>query len=193
MLPNIHIFGIQGSGKDTQAALLASRFGLTHLSSGALLRKRSEIGDETSAEITAYLEKGQLVPLELLYLVIDQALEALTDTKGIVAAGITRTLEELEGLKVHWNSHGLDSPFGVLLDVSESVAFERAKLRHRADDTDEVLEARFALYHTETEPVLDTLKAAGRLITIDGEQSIEAVQVELLKAVEPYLRDHGIN
>lgn len=192
MLPNIHIFGIQGSGKDTQAARLAAHFGLVHLSSGQLFRQRIQAGDTVAQFIAHSLAAGQLVPDDLLFGLLVDALRAFPQPQGIAGAGLIRTLSQYRGFQERWAEFQLDQPFGIELQVSEEVARARATNRNRTDDTIETLSERFRLYHMETEPVIAELRSTGNLVSVNGEQGIEEISRELIELISKrFTRLHG--
>jgi adenylate kinase len=141
MWPNLHIFGIQGSGKDTQAAKLAQHYGLQHISSGDLVRARAHGGDEIAQQLDADLHKGRLIDDNILFALVDQKLRQLDG--GIVGAGVIRTLTQHDHFSALWSSLNLDEPFAIELKISEELARERVFSRLRSDDTEEALRERF--------------------------------------------------
>lgn len=175
MRPNLHIFGIQGSGKDTQAGNIAKHYGLVHLSSGALFRARMELGDTVGQFIAKEVHAGHLLPDEFLLQSLETALHTIAPEQGVICAGILRTTKQYQSIQPIWQEHSFEAPFGILLEVSEAVARERALKRHRSDDTNEALTERFRIYHEQTEPVLSLLETAGRLIRVNGESTPEEV------------------
>ncbi|HSI20632.1 MAG TPA: nucleoside monophosphate kinase [Verrucomicrobiae bacterium] len=187
MLPNIHIFGIQGSGKDTQASRIAATYGLVHISSGALFRSRMEIQDTVGIFLAKEIHAGRLLPDEFLYQVVEVALQRLPEGTGIVGAGIIRTLTQLEGLAPHWEKAGVAQPLGILLEVSPEVAMQRALDRRRSDDTAAALEERFSAFNTQTKPVLDRLAEQQSLIKVNGERSMDEVFADIQAALATHL------
>jgi adenylate kinase len=185
MRPNLHIFGIQGSGKDTQAGNIAKHYGLVHLSSGALFRARMEMSDTVGQFIAKEIHAGHLLPDEFLFQSLETALHTLSPEQGIICAGVLRTTAQYSGLQQMWQENSFEPPLGILLEVSEPVAQQRALNRNRSDDTLGALAERFRSYHTQTEPILEILAQEGRLIRVNGEQTPDevftAIQAELDK------------
>lgn len=189
MHPNIHIFGIQGSGKDTQASLLAKRFNLVHISSGAILRSRIEQHDTLSDALESYLDSGQLVPASILLPVISETVATRPEGSGIVGAGMLRTEEELRWFAEQWATLDLMHPFGIELVVSETTARERIARRKRSDDTPDAIERRFTSYRLETLPVVEILRTEGSLVSIDGEGSVEVIAERIAEHVKGVITD----
>lgn len=193
MLPNLHIFGIQGSGKDTQATRLAQHFNLALISSGDLIRKRIADGDATAEHLEELLSEGKLVPNEIIYALLEEALDGDLE-QGVVCAGIIRTESQRTALVRHWAKHNLDQPFALELRVSEEVALERCLKRSRSDDTPDALAERFRTYHEQTEPLLEYFRETNRFLQIDGELEPTVVTEQLYEMLPTYYPLlHGAN
>jgi adenylate kinase len=186
MQPNLHFFGIQGSGKDTQASRLATILGLYHLSSGSIIRSRMELQDELGITLSKLVHTGHLVPDELYLPLVLQELAHQVQGKGIVAAGVIRTTNQLSWFEQRWAHYNLSLPLAIHLDISDELARERILIRGRSDDTDEAIAERFQQYHVETHSVLAAFEADGRLVRIDGAQSVEEVTIQLLSLLPEY-------
>lgn len=192
MRPNLHIFGLQGSGKDTQAAKLAQRFQLAHLSSGALFRARMELADTVGVFMSKEIHAGHLLPDEFLVQAVENALHNLPTEQGIICAGILRTPNQQRLLQPTWKEYEFEVPFGIVLDVNEETAKQRALARNRSDDTPQALQERFQLFHTQTEPVLEQLEHQHHLVRINGDQGIEEVFSDICKALESHRSLHHV-
>ncbi|MBE9501777.1 MAG: adenylate kinase [Dehalococcoidia bacterium] len=94
----IVLLGAPGSGKGTQAAVVAQRLGIDHIASGDLFREAANRGDELGQEVKAYMEKGLLVPDEVVIKMILERLSASDSARGFILDGFPRTLEQAEAL-----------------------------------------------------------------------------------------------
>lgn len=189
MLPNLHVFGIQGSGKDTQASLIANEYGLTTLSSGALFRERMAMRDTVGTFIAQQIHAGNLLPDEFLFQVVENALRNLPIKQGIACSGIIRTVRQYETFEPLWKELGYDEPVGIFLEISDKVAEERALARKRSDDTPEALQKRFEAYHELTEPTIALMDKKDSLIRVNGDQPRDAVFKDILTALNKRLPD----
>jgi len=193
MLPNIHILGIQGSGKGTQSALLVEKFSFSYISSGELFRKRAAQGDAFGEELKAELTAGRLLEDRHLFQAIEDYLATTTITKGFLGDGVIRTTNQYHGLQKMWELHDLEQPLLIHLILSEEKAMQRIAHRQaelakigtakREDDTPEGIRQRFVHFHTLTEPVIQLFEEAGRCIHIDADQSVEEIHVQISTAL----------
>lgn len=94
----IVLLGAPGSGKGTQAAVVAQRLGIDHIASGDLFREAANRGDELGQEVKAYMEKGLLVPDEVVIKMILERLSASDSARGFILDGFPRTLEQVKAL-----------------------------------------------------------------------------------------------
>jgi len=207
MLPNIHIIGIQGSGKGTQSARLVEKYHFNYLASGNLFRERAQKKDAFGQEIAHEMHAGHLIPNSYLYQVIREYLVEHRVKKGLLGDGVIRTIEQFYSLEPVWKQHKLDEPLLIHLLLSEEEAVRRiehrkkeqeesekrnyhlmysGKLLHRTDDNPLAIKERFALFHKMTEPVIKTLEAEGRCITIDAGPSPDEVFASICAALEEH-------
>lgn len=177
---NIILFGPPGSGKGTQSDKLVERFGLIHLSTGNLLRQ--EIADKTplGTEAKNFIDKGQLVPDEVVIGMIDTQLERYADAKGFLFDGFPRTVAQAEALDKLLALKKTAICKVLALEVSEEELVKRLVKRGetsgRSDDTDEnIIRNRFNVYKKETEPVAGHYAQSGKLVRIKGEGSVEDI------------------
>lgn len=180
----ILILGPQGSGKGTQAKRLAATHGIAHVSTGDILRAAVAEGTELGRRVAPILERGDLVPDELM---IDLIRERLEREDGFVLDGFPRTLAQAEALDSMLAGIGRPLDAVLLLEVSDEVSsarmLGRALEEGRVDDAPEVIANRLRLYHELTEPVVARYRAAGTLIEIDGERTIDEVEAEIERAL----------
>lgn len=158
--------GPQGSGKSTQAEIIAKKLSVPHIETGSLYRELAGSNSEIGRKIKAALEKGSLVDDATTFEVVDQHLSEMKN--GFVIDGFPRTL-----LQAKKNLFPIDAVFFLRLGNTE--ATKRLLLRHRVDDTPELIAERLRLYHEQTEPILNYYQEAGKLIEINGEKSIEEI------------------
>jgi adenylate kinase len=170
------ILGPQGSGKGTQAKLLAGSRALAHVATGDILRSAIADGTELGRRVAPILERGDLVPDELM---IDLIRERLERENGFVLDGFPRTIPQAEALEAMLAEIGKPLDAVVLLSVSDDVATERLHARSisegRADDSPEAIRNRLRLYHELTEPLVERYRDDGTLVAVDGEGTVEEV------------------
>ncbi|MBU6389103.1 nucleoside monophosphate kinase [Patescibacteria group bacterium] len=191
MKPNIHILGIQGSGKGTQSDLLHQKYGFNTVSSGALFRTRAAQSDEFGTYLAKELAVGHLIADTHLFALVEEYLQANPIPVGFVGDGVIRTAAQYEGLQPVWKRYDLDTPLLFYLDLSDTLAIQRIENRirqsggqRRSDDNPEGIAARFQAYHRQTAPVISLFEAAGRCIQIKADQSIEAIHAQIVSAIE---------
>lgn len=178
---NLIVMGPVGSGKSTQAELLAKALGLSLFNAGDLLYFKSQEDTSSGRKIRQIMETGGLVGDQLVLGLIEEHLEGKEHT-GIIIDGFPRSL---------WQAQNFIFPIdGVIyLVVRDEVNKERLLKRGRKDDTSEIIDKRLLLYHKETEPILDFYRKKGILIEVDGERSIEAIQKDIVAQVEGKLNE----
>lgn len=164
----ILLIGPQGSGKSTQAKLLAEFLKIPLISTGDILREKAEV-DETIRQV---LNEGHLVDDQTIARIVKDRLSKDDCLNGCVIDGYPRTLEQMRLF-----DPGFDKVFS--LDVPEEIVVKRLMSRGRADDTLELIKRRLDLYYKQTEPLLDYYKKLGILINIRGLGDIETIQQDL--------------
>ncbi|HLD54127.1 MAG TPA: adenylate kinase [Sediminibacterium sp.] len=189
---NIILFGPPGSGKGTQSEKLIEKYGLKHLSTGDLLR--SEIARQTPLGLEAknLMDKGQLVPDEVVIGMISSALEANPDAKGFLFDGFPRTTAQSEALDKLLKLK--QTEIGVLLamEVSEEELVKRLLNRGltsgRSDDTNEtVIRARIVEYKDKTTVVANYYSQFDKVVTIKGEGTVEEIFSSLCSEIDKRL------
>jgi adenylate kinase len=186
---NLILFGPPGSGKGTQSEKIVNKFGLKHLSTGDLLRR--EIADKTPLGMEAknFMDKGQLVPDEVVIGMIDSSLEKNPGAKGFLFDGFPRTAAQAEALDKLLALKKTSITKVLALEVSEEELVKRLLKRGetsgRSDDTnEEVIRKRFAVYQKETSAVADHYKALGKFESIKGEGTVDEIFESLTNAIE---------
>ena len=170
---NLILFGPPGSGKGTQSEKLISRYGLKHISTGDLLR--SEISRQTplGQEAKNFMDKGQLVPDEVVIGMISSALDENPKVKGFLFDGFPRTATQAEALDKLLELKKTSISIMLALDVSEEELVKRLAKRGetsgRSDDNNEgVIRARIAEYNSKTAAVADYYRGFDKVVLVKG-------------------------
>ncbi len=179
---NLILFGPPGAGKGTQASRLKERFGLAHIATGDMLRAAVEAESELGKRAKAIMERGELVPDELMIALIAERIEEPDCRSGFILDGFPRTIPQAEALEELLARKGLRLTAVIALEVPDEVLSARIERRvqesggARSDDTPETLRRRIAVYHQQTAPLLDYYRRKGLLYTVDGTRSIDEVE-----------------
>ena len=186
---NLILFGPPGSGKGTQSEKIIEKFHLVHLSTGDLLR--SQIAQQTALGLEAktLMDKGHLVPDEVVVGMISTALEENPDAKGFLFDGFPRTAAQAEALDGLLEIKQTPVKVMLALDVSEDELVKRILKRGqssgRSDDTDEsIIAARVAEYKNKTEAVADYYRKSDKVVMVPGEGSIDEIFERLSAEIE---------
>lgn len=178
-----------GAGKGTQADRLAAHYGITHLSSGALLRGEVSQATRIGKIAAEYLERGDLVPDDLVFEMMSARVLEAARNGGYVLDGFPRTLHQAE--KAHSLAHDNEEiTLQAVIYLRAGVEELRNRLRARAhqegrnDDTEVGVAHRFEVFDAETQPLLGFYAKRGILVEVDGEQSVEEVFVDITEAVD---------
>jgi adenylate kinase len=177
---NLILFGPPGSGKGTQSEKLIAKYGLKHLSTGDILR--SEIANQTPLGIEAkkLMDKGQLVPDEVVIGMISSALDANPQAKGFLFDGFPRTPAQAEALDklLELKKTSIAAMLALIVSEEELVKrlMKRGETSGRSDDTNEtVIRARIAEYRNKTEVVADYYRNFDKVVTVKGEGTVDDI------------------
>jgi adenylate kinase len=175
------LIGAPGSGKGTQAERLAQRYGITHISSGDLLREHVREQTALGRQIQSYVDRGDLVPTGVVVDMLRKPVVAAVDAGGYVLDGFPRTVEQAQAAFPTAHALGAEVQAAVHLDVPRAELVRRLLARGRgSDDTQEVIEHRLQVYLDETVPLLDYYANREWMFAVDGAQPPDAVHQEIV-------------
>ena len=183
---NVLLLGIQGSGKGTQAKRIAAEYDLAHIATGDILREAIAEGNTLGEQVRAILDRGDLVPDETMIELIRGELTRADD--GFVLDGFPRTMAQADALDEMLDEE--EKPLTIVfeLQVPDEVArdrlLKRAADEGRSDDTSDVIDRRIALYHRETEPIVQHYRLRGNLVGVHGTGTVDEVFAEIQRALE---------
>jgi adenylate kinase len=180
----IALLGPPGCGKGTQAARLRDRFGFAALATGDLLREARVAGTELGCRASTYMDRGELVPDDVIVAMIRDAIASLDD-QPIVFDGFPRTVAQADALVGALQARGRELTAVVLVEVPDDIVVRRISSRHqgREDDRPETVRERLRVYHRETEPLVAYYGVRGLLRRVDGAQDADAVEAGLCAAL----------
>jgi adenylate kinase len=185
---NLLIFGPQGAGKGTQAARIAAEYGIPHVSTGDMLREAVAGETELGRQAKPIMERGDLVPDELMVALIRERLGEPDAAEGFVLDGFPRTLAQAEALDAMLREIGRELDAVLVLEASDAVVRERmlkrAELEGRADDTPEAIDRRLANYHAQTAPLVEWYRSRDKVAPVDGTPPVDEVWEQICNALE---------
>ena len=177
------LLGPPGSGKGTQAGTLAESLGVPAISTGEMLREAVAAASPLGLKVNAIMAAGELVDDETMADVVRARLGSDDAQKGFELDGYPRTLSQAATLQEILDQTGHRLNAVVQIDVPEGELVNRVLGRHRADDTEEVILQRLAVYHEQTEPLVAYYRERSLLRDIDGHQSIVDVSDSIRDAL----------
>lgn len=176
---DIVLFGIQGSGKGTQAKNVAAAFGYEIFETGAELRKIAQEESELGRTVKSFIDQGLLAPIEVVMAVVDKAIASRPASTKMLFDGIPRN----EDQRLHFDVSmaGAKREFfcmSLLVNEEECVQriLARAAVERRADDrSEEAIRRRMEIFKSQTAPVIEVYRTRGKVFDIDGSGSEDAV------------------
>ncbi len=200
----IVLLGGPGAGKGTQAQRLVAEYGVAHISTGDLLRAAIKNGTELGKQAKSYMDKGQLVPDDLVVNLVKERLADDDAQKGFILDGFPRNTAQAVVLDSELKDMGLALDAAVLVDVDPDVIVKRLSSRRtckncgytapagvdvcprcggemyqRDDDKPETIQRRLDVYQTQTAPLIEYYKGHGLLKTVNGEQAVDDVYKDM--------------
>lgn len=173
----IILIGPQGSGKGTQAEILAQKYNAVHLSTGDILRNSKD------PAVHAILDSGQLFDDETMAKVLQEALARQPANAKIILDGYPRTVTQVELMEGGLKELSFKAAAVIYITLPKAEAVRRLLARGRADDTKEAIEARLVQYEELTRPVVEYYRKAGLLRAVDGLGSVEEVAARLEQVI----------
>lgn len=185
---NIVLLGAPGSGKGTQAPKLMEKFKLHHISTGDMFRKEIASQSPIGIKAKSIIDNGGLCPDDVTLDMLNSYLSKLGECKGYILDGVPRTIEQAQML----DGVNYDKPVRISkvvyikIDEEEIIKriLKRAAELGRTDDTPEVAKNRTEQYFKLTHPLIDYYQKQGKLIEINGMQTIDEVFADICKALE---------
>ncbi len=182
---NLFIIGPSGCGKSTQAKLIASKYNLTHLSMGQLLRDQIAANSPEGIEAKSYLDSGNLVPEELSYKVLTNALIKINN-KDFIIDGFPRTILQGQFIEKYLTSQNQSLDLIIHLDVTfEEIQARRARMgvdfqdKSRTDATPQAIAARQKFYNENNDLIMDYFSSKGLLLQVDGNRPIDPIFIDI--------------
>ena len=187
---NIILLGAPGAGKGTQAELLVNKLSIPAISTGNMLREAMANGTELGKKAKKFMDEGSLVADELILGIVADRVAQPDCRNGFILDGVPRTLAQAEALE----AKGVVIDHVVSIEVDDAEIEGRmtgrrvcgscgAELIIRKDDKPETVRHRLEVYHASTEILKDFYQKLGRLRLVNGSQSIEGANEDILKAI----------
>ncbi|MEA3494550.1 MAG: adenylate kinase [Bacteroidota bacterium] len=194
VLLNVVIFGYPGAGRGTQAQILAEKYNLTYLSTGDMLQEEIKKASSLGKRVERLMEKGALVPDEIVIKLIEKRIEMNPDTNGFIFKGFPRTMVQayiLDGLLLKINS-SISCIFNINvphLELVKRLAL-RGKTENRMeyDSNTETIVERLQEHEKKTQPILKYYKKQSPVIDIDGLGKKDEIFQSLIKEVEKVIK-----
>jgi adenylate kinase len=181
---NVLLVGPPGSGKGTQGERLAKRLGIEHIAAGDLLRDEVRADTPLGAKVRSYLERGELVPDEL---VIDLLMPRVNDAArdgGYLLDGFPRSVGQAREARRLADEEGFSADAVIYLDAPRDELVNRilarAKVEGRSDDTPDVIRHRLQVFDEATAPLIDYYRGRGLLRVVDASRSADEVTAAIL-------------
>lgn len=216
MIMNIVLFGPPGAGKGTQAKELSQKYDIPHISTGDILRANVREGTELGLKAKEYMDKGELVPDQVLIGLIKDRLEEPDCENGYLLDGYPRTIPQADALEDILGEISKPLEVVINIDVSDEEVVKRisgrrtcscgesyhvmfnppekegvcnacgAQLYQRDDDSEDVVRQRLAVYNEKTKPLINYYEEKGLLVNVDGNGSVDEVFETISEIMDRY-------
>jgi adenylate kinase len=183
------LIGAPGAGKGTQAVRLAEHFGITHISSGDLLRTHVTEDSAFGQQVKQFVSRGDLVPDQMVLDMLRKPIVEASAKGGYVLDGFPRTVEQAEIAYETAKELGVAVQVAAYLDVGRDELVRRLLARGRgSDDTQDVIEHRLEVYDQKTRPMIEYYKTRERLVTVNGARPADEVSWSLVVQLQKVKR-----
>jgi len=185
---DIILYGGPAAGKSTQTKLLAKKLAAAYMNMGGLLRDAIRRGGEQALDIKKYVNAGKLVPERISAVLAKDFIKKVPVDQRIVFDGYPRRMLQVKVIepaiaKAH--RHTVLVFIDLPAKVAQSRIARRAKIEKRSDDADpKVIAERIRVFQKNSQPILKFYRSSGRLITINGDQTIAAIQRDIVRAIK---------
>lgn len=183
---NLIFFGIQGSGKGTQAKLLAEKFGYQIFETGAELRKIASENSELGLKVKETIEAGHLVSSELVLEIVKDFVSKNLNQK-IIFDGIPRNSDQnvvFQSILQEFNLEYTAVHFRLEKEEALNRLYKRAEIENRADDNEASINKRIEIFYNDTLPIIETFQNKGKLIEVDAAPTIPEIFADLTNQLE---------
>ncbi|KGF73053.1 adenylate kinase [Neosynechococcus sphagnicola sy1] len=182
-MPRLIFLGAPGAGKGTQSQTLAHWLNIPHISTGDILRQAVAEDTHLGQKAQAYMGRGELVPDQLVVEMIRERLGQPDAHLGWILDGFPRNVTQAAFLEVLLQEINQGCDQVINLAVPDDVLTTRLLGRGRQDDTEAVIRRRLEVYHQQTAPLIHFYSDRNQLVTVNGDQDLEAVTQSLLAVV----------
>ncbi|MEY4322561.1 MAG: hypothetical protein RL410_342 [Actinomycetota bacterium] len=183
----IILMGPPGAGKGTQAAIIAEKLSIPHISTGDIFRANVSAGTPLGVEAKRYMDAGEYVPDSVTNAMVRDRLAQDDAKNGFLLDGYPRTLDQINELDdiLSGLSTSVEKVVEITADTDEVVArlLNRAKEQGRADDTEDVIRRRLEVYAEQTAPLTSLYGSRGLLVQVDGLGAIDEVTGRVFSAL----------
>ncbi len=177
------LIGPPGAGKGTQASRIADHFDLARIATGDLLREQVVDGTELGKVAKAYMDRGDLVPDDLVIEMTRDRMVEANEEGGYVLDGYPRTLAQAEAAYRWALARGIPFDLTLYFEIEEQELLARlagrAREEHRSDDTEETVRHRLEVFANQTRPLVDYYQRRGILVPINAVGPIDAISEEI--------------
>ncbi|WP_353952875.1 adenylate kinase [Knoellia sp. S7-12] len=181
------ILGPPGAGKGTQAARIAEHFGIPAISTGDIFRANIKNGTDLGKQVQEITASGGYVSDDITNAIVEDRLSQADCEPGFLLDGYPRTTGQVTALDAMLakHDHGLDHVLALTVDEDAVVGrlLKRAEIEGRADDTEDVIRERQAIYRRETAPLTDVFAERGLLVEVDGLGEVDEVTERIITAL----------
>ncbi len=182
------LVGAPGAGKGTQAKLLQEALGIPQVSTGDLFRYKLKYETELGQLARTYMDRGELVPDKVTVAMVRDRLSQSDCQNGVILDGFPRTSAQAEALDDLLAETGGQINVVPHIYVDQDVLVERllrrAEIERRADDNEETIRTRMRVYEEQTRPLLEYYGQKGLVVEVNGKQSVEEVNKDLITVIQ---------